>query len=175
MMVKKVVILVVLVVSALSRYWEDWNQPFYTSSYPIEASVNIYNTVRVKSNPLNSLAKISSQYSWINTIFGFSCRISCAPRSFLTIDPATNLAVCKRDKSQPGKFWNAVLNPSGQLYADYCIPKLALENTTNRIACNQISADLFTNQCSNTFQPLSYIGKGYDCCYSSSNITPLSS
>jgi hypothetical protein len=117
------------------------------------------------------LSKISSQYTWINYLYGSVCRISCAARSFLTIDPATRLVVCKRDKSLSGKYWNNVTNSAGQMYPDYCIPKLTLDTISSSLACNQISADLFRTQCSSMSQPSSYAGKGYDCCYSSSSLT----
>lgn len=174
-MAKKLVLLLILAVSVLSGYWSDWNAPLYSPSYPAEASVLLYNTTRVKNIPNSDLSLISSQYTWINSVFSNSkCKIVCAARSFLTIDPATNLAVCKRDKTQPGKFWNTVLNSAGQLYPNYCIPKLNVVPGFSNLACNQISTDLFRNPCSSQTQPSTYREKGYDCCFSSSSTTTQS-
>ena len=174
-MAKKLVLLLILAVSVLSGYWSDWNAPLYSSSYPAEASSLLFNTTRVKNILGSDLSLISSQYTWISSLLTVSkCRISCAARSFLTIDPATNLPVCKRDKTQPGKFWNTVLNSAGQLYPNYCIPKLSIVPGFSNMACARISSDLFNNPCSSTTQPLTYSGKGYDCCFSSSSTTTQS-
>lgn len=167
-MVKKVVLLLVLAVSVLSGYWSDWNVPLYSTSNPPEASVQFPNSIRVKSIANSDLSKISSQYTWI---YNSNCKISCAARSFLTVDPVTNLAVCKRDKSTAGKFWNTVLNSAGQLYPNYCIPKVSFQN---QLSCSPIFGDIARNPCSSNNQPPSYAGKGYDCCYSSSSLTSQS-
>ena len=173
-MAKKLVLLLILAVSVLSGYWSDWNVPQYSLSTPAEASSPILNTIRAKNmtGNLGNMSLISYQYSWISSPSTFSkCRISCAARSFLTYDPITNLAVCKRDKSQPGKFWNTVLNSAGQLYPDYCIPKLTIVPGSNGMACTLIIPGLFNSQCSSQTQPSTYSGKGYDCCFSSSSTT----
>ena len=116
-MAKKLVLLLILAVSVLSGYWSDWNVPQYSLSTPAEASSPILNTTRVAKTIGGNMSLISYQYSWIYSLSTVSkCRISCAARSFLTFDPATNLAVCKRDKTQPGKFWNTFLNSAGQLH-----------------------------------------------------------